>query len=192
VLLVGDIVDEDIKPVIDRNLGETLKKLRAKFGVFAVPGNHEFIGKIDKSVNYLEQHGITVLRDSVIKIDDGFYLVGRDDVSGAHFNHFKRKSLADILEKTNRNLPIIVMDHQPVALEESEKEGVDLHLSGHTHHAQLLPLNLITQAMYKISRGYARFGNTHFYVSSGYGTWGPPVRIGNTPEIVEIRLIFTR
>lgn len=190
ILLVGDILDEDIKPVIDRNHGEILKKLRTKYGIYAVPGNHEFIGDIRKSAKYLEEHGIIVLRDSVLEIDDGFYLIGREDISGARFNGTKRKSLDELKQKIDIDLPTILMDHQPVALDESERAGVDLHLSGHTHHAQLWPLNFITKAMYKISWGYEKFGGTHFYVSSGYGTWGPPVRIGNTPEIVVFEVKF--
>jgi predicted MPP superfamily phosphohydrolase len=46
--------------------------------------------------------------------------------------------------------------------------------------------------MYEISRGYKKIGNTHFYVSNGFGTWGPPVRIGNSPEIVFLNLKFSK
>ncbi|HDP79767.1 MAG TPA: metallophosphoesterase, partial [Spirochaetes bacterium] len=44
VLLAGDIVDEDLKPVIEQNIGETLKNIRTRDGVYAVTGNHEYIG----------------------------------------------------------------------------------------------------------------------------------------------------
>ena len=83
-----------------------------------------------------------------------------------------------------------MMDHQPYELDEVVKAGVDVQFSGHTHHGQLWPLNYITEAIYEVSQGYLRKGNTHFYVSNGYGSWGPPVRIGNRPEVVEVTLKF--
>jgi hypothetical protein len=82
------------------------------------------------------------------------------------------------------------MDHQPFHLEEGEKNGADLQISGHTHHGQLWPLNFITGRVYELDWGNKRKGETHIYVSCGYGSWGPPVRIGNRPEIVHIRLRF--
>ncbi len=82
------------------------------------------------------------------------------------------------------------MDHQPVKLAEAEKNGADLQLSGHTHHGQLWPFNFITKKVYELSRGYKLNGGTHYYVSCGAGTWGPPVRTGNKPEILLIELEF--
>ena len=43
VLLVGDIVDEDLAPVIRQNLGESLRNIKSRFGVFAITGNHEYM-----------------------------------------------------------------------------------------------------------------------------------------------------
>ena len=85
---------------------------------------------------------------------------------------------------------MILLDHQPFQLEEGAQAGVDLQLSGHTHHGQLWPFNYITDKVYENSWGYLAKGNTHIYVSSGIGTWGPPVRLGNRPEIVELTLVF--
>jgi len=51
-------------------------------------------------------------------------------------------------------------------------------------------LNYITKAVFELSWGYLKKGNTHFYVSSGFGSWGPPVRIGNSPEVVVFNLKF--
>jgi predicted MPP superfamily phosphohydrolase len=76
-------------------------------------------------------------------------------------------------------------------LEEASSNRIDLQISGHTHNGQLWPFNYLTEAIYEVSRGYKKKGDTHFYVSSGVGTWGPPVRTGNRPEIVNIRLNFT-
>ena len=82
------------------------------------------------------------------------------------------------------------MDHQPVKLEEAENNGIDLQLSGHTHHGQLWPFNFITKKIYEVSMGYKQKGDTHYYISPGVGTWGPPVRTGNKPEIIQFTLNF--
>lgn len=192
ILLPGDIVDEDLAPVIRENLGEALLNLKAKFGVYAVTGNHEFIGGVEPSVNYLQQHGVVVLRDSVMKINDSLYIVGRDDRSVGQFAGRQRKNLPELMRLVDQELPVILMDHQPFGLREAEENSVDLQLSGHTHHGQLWPLNFITKAMYENSWGYLKKKNTHVYVSCGAGTWGPPVRLGSRPEIVQISLTFRK
>lgn len=191
VLLPGDIVDEDLGPVIKQNLGETLRKIRSKFGVVGITGNHEYIGGVEEAYRYLIAHNIIVLRDSVIKINDSLYVVGREDLSVRQFTGKRRKPLDEIMTGVDKTLPVILMDHQPFRLEDAVQNGVDLQLSGHTHHGQLWPFNFISKKVYEVSWGYKKKGDTHIYVSCGVGTWGPPVRIGNTPEIVNIRLTFS-
>jgi predicted MPP superfamily phosphohydrolase len=189
VLLVGDVVDEDLGPVLKRDLGATLKTLRPPLGVFAVTGNHEYIGGVEKACQYLTDHGVTVLRDTVVEVG-GVALVGREDRSALRFMKLERKPLADLVRDLDRRLPLIVMDHQPFELEEAADLGVALQLSGHTHHGQLWPVNFITGAIYELDWGYLKKGDTHFYISCGAGTWGPPVRTSSRPEIVSIRLRF--
>ena len=191
VLFAGDIVDEDLAPVISYNLGEAMSKINARLGVYGITGNHEFIGGIGPSTKYLEEHGIKMIRDTSILVDDQFYLVGRDDRDGHRFAGKQRKELAEVMEGVDLAYPVIALDHQPFALDKAAALGVDLQLSGHTHHGQLWPLNYITKAIFEVSWGYKKIGNSHFYVSSGYGTWGPPLRFGNRPEIVLINLRLT-
>lgn len=190
VLLAGDVVDEDIKPVIKYNLGEILKQIKYRIGVFAITGNHEYIGGAEPAVKYLADHGLSEIRDSYFFIDNSFYIIGREDRSARSFGGRKRKELSEIMEGVDKSLPLILMDHQPVKLNEAEEAGIDLQVSGHTHHGQLWPFNFITKRVYELSMGYMKKGNTHYYVSCGAGTWGPPVRTGNRPEIVEIHLKF--
>jgi predicted MPP superfamily phosphohydrolase len=190
VLLPGDIVDEDLGPVIDQNLGETLRSIRAKLGVYAITGNHEYIGGADAACAYLTEHGITMLRDSVAHLGNGVTLVGREDRSSRQFGGARRKELDALMAGVDTTSPVILMDHQPFRLEEGAGKGVDLQLSGHTHHGQIWPLNYVTGAVYELSRGYVRKGSTHVIVSNGVGTWGPPVRLGNRPEILLLRLHF--
>ncbi|HWI54984.1 MAG TPA: metallophosphoesterase, partial [Desulfobacteria bacterium] len=123
-------------------------------------------------------------------VADSFYIVGRDDKSGSRFTGHKRKNLQDIISAVDRSLPVIVMDHQPTNLGETERAGVDLQVSGHTHRGQLFPNHLITRRIYEVDYGYLRKGNLNVIVSSGYGTWGPPIRVGSVAEIVDINVEF--
>jgi predicted MPP superfamily phosphohydrolase len=190
VLLPGDIVDEDLGPVIRENLGESLRSIRSKYGVLAITGNHEYIGGAQAACDYLAAHGVKVLRDEVFRLDCGVFVVGREDRSITQFAGKKRKALDVLMAEVDRKRPVILLDHQPFHLEEAASNGVDLQLSGHTHHGQLWPINYITGAIYEVSRGYRQIGQTHVYVSSGVGTWGPPVRTTSRPEIVHITLTF--
>ena len=72
----------------------------------------------------------------------------------------------------------------------SERAGVDLQLSGHTHAGQLFPIQFMTRRIFEDDWGLLRKGNFQLIVSSGYGTWGPPIRLGNTPEVVDIMIKF--
>jgi len=190
VLIAGDVFDEDISIISNDSIGEVFKSIRSEYGVFFIPGNHEYYGDIEKAVKYLSSQNIVVLRDSVVCINNSFYLAGRDDKEFKRFSGRSRKTIDSLLQGLDKTLPVILMDHQPFKLNESVLNGVDLQISGHTHHGQLFPANIITGWIYEISHGYKKSGDTHFYVSSGAGTWGPPVRIGSTPEIVNITIDF--
>jgi len=186
VLLVGDIFDNSPAPVVKQRMNEDLKKITASMGVYAIPGNHEYISRdVNGIVEYLRSGNICVLRDSVALIDGSFYIVGRDD----RMNH-NRKSLSQLTDGIDRSKPIIMLDHQPYHLEEAEENGIDLQISGHTHAGQFFPISLIVRKMYENSHGYSSRGNTHYYVSSGLGLWGPQYRIGTQSELVVIRLKY--
>ncbi len=190
ILLAGDIVDEDIKPVISQNLGKNLLNLKAPLGIYGVTGNHEYIGGAEDAVKYLEEHGVKILRDTSTLINNSFYVVGREDRDKTNYTGITRKQPKELTTYLEKDKPIILLDHQPYHLEEAQQAGVDLQISGHTHHGQLWPFNYITEKIFEVSSGYKKKGDAHFYVSNGYGTWGPPVRLGNRPEIMEFTLTF--
>jgi|SRR5680860_78891 len=191
ILFAGDVFDENIESSNKQQISDNFRKLSAPYGVFAVLGNHEYIGgNAKEAVDYLGEAGVKVLRDSSLEIAGGFYLIGRDDRSGARFNGVPRQDLKSIMQGVDRSLPIILMDHQPSQLEEPVEQGVDLQLSGHTHAGQLFPIQFITRRIFEDDWGLLRKGNFQLIVSSGYGTWGPPIRLGNTPEVVDIMINF--
>jgi len=156
--------------------------------VFAVTGNHEYIGGVEEACAYLTAHNVVMLRDQAVKVNGSFFLVGREDRSANRNKSRQRKSLEELMRNVDRRYPVILMDHQPFRLEDAVNQGIDLQLSGHTHHGQLWPISYIIQAIYQVGWGYRKIAGTHIYVSNGVGTWGPPIRIGNRPEILNIRL----
>ena len=193
VLFAGDVFDETIESSEKQQIANTFSKLSAPYGVFAVLGNHEYIGgNAEEAIKYLGVAGVKVLRDSSQEIAGSFYLVGRDDLSSERVNGVKRQSLKTLLQGVDRSLPIILMDHQPSQLVEPVEQGIDLQLSGHTHAGQLFPIRFLTSRIFEDDWGLLRKGNFQLIVSSGYGTWGPPVRLGNTPEVVDIMIKFNQ
>ncbi|MDR1835199.1 MAG: metallophosphoesterase [Fusobacteriaceae bacterium] len=189
VLIPGDVVDRGVEPVIKENMGEEFERIQSVYGVFACAGNHEYFGSVEKASAYLNAHNVTVLRDSAVKVADAFYVIGREDRSAPR-RGLARKGLKELMDGMETKLPVIVLDHQPYDLGDTAAVGADVQFSGHTHYGQFWPVNHIVKAIYEVAWGYKKIGNTHFYVTNGVGTWGPPVRVGNRPEIVHIRLNF--
>jgi hypothetical protein len=105
-----------------------------------------------------------------------------------HSQGIGRKPLEQLLAETDTTAPVILLDHQPYDLSALASTPVDMQLSGHTHNGQIWPLNLITDRMFELSHGYRVFGKAHVIVSSGFGIWGPRMRIGTRPEILSITL----
>ena len=189
ILLPGDIIDDDPNPFIDKQFGKILKELHAPLGVYGVLGNHEYYGgKIPTFTEEMDKINIHILQDEIVKVEDSFYLVGRKDKTDK-----KRYSIEELLNSNeiDRNLPIIMMDHQPQELEQAMKNGVDLILSGHTHRGQMAPNHLFTKKLFELDWGYKQKNQLHAFVSSGYGFWGPPIRIGSRSEILVIDIRFS-
>ncbi|MBU3072816.1 metallophosphoesterase [Clostridium estertheticum] len=193
VLIPGDIIDSSLEPFVKQNMSDNFKRLKSKYGVYACLGNHDEMGRsVEDVVKTFNACGINVLRDKAIFINNSFYVIGRDDISQETQTKIKRKDLSDIIKDLDKSRPLILMDHQPRDFADTQKNEIDLQVSGHTHRGQLFPANLITNLIFEIDYGYLKKNNSNFIVSSGYGTWGPPIRIGSRSEIVEINLNFKK
>jgi len=189
VLLVGDVFDQDMDDNLRGSLVGNIREMVCPMGVFAAMGNHDYYSGLSKAIATLQEAGVTVLQDTAITIERSFVLAGRKDLTALRMGGSRAK-LRDILSFTDRSLPCILMDHQPFHLEEAEINGVDLQLSGHTHHGQFFPLNLLYRWIYERSWGYLKKGETQIIVSCGAGTWGPPVRTNSRSEVLKIRVRF--
>ncbi|XEC95412.1 metallophosphoesterase [Paenibacillus tarimensis] len=193
ILLPGDIIDDDIKPFVKQNMAETIGGLQAPHGVYAVLGNHEYMGgHVKEFAERLREAGVDVLFDESVRIGDALYVIGRKDKSAEspRFGGTGRKPLAELLEEVDPAYPLILMDHQPYHLKQAAEAGIDISLSGHTHRGQLTPNHWITRRLFELDWGYKQFGRLHAFVSSGYGMWGPPLRIGSRAEIIELTVHF--
>lgn len=188
VWLVGDIVDESVYRAEEEKLAEEFSRLKAPYGVYAVTGNHEYYAGVDEVAEYLRRGGVRLLRDEAVVVNDAILLVGRNDRRGSYFGE-NRLPLKEILREAPP-LPIFVLDHTPLDLDEAKEGGVTMQISGHTHNGQLFPFNLITSLIFEKSWGLLQKGNTIYYISCGFGTWGPPARLGSVPEIVFLTLKF--
>ncbi len=179
VFIGGDIYDgvkvnesEIINPFIN---------LHPKFGVYFITGNHEEFSDSKHFLDAISSAGIKILNNEMV-IVDGLQLIGVDDRDSIDATKFE-----SILSGLNidRNKASILLKHQPSQLAEAANAGISFQISGHTHKAQILPLNIFTNLVYKgYDYGLKKMNNMNVYTSSGVGTWGPPMRVGSDAEIV--------
>jgi len=191
VFLLGDIVDGELGPVMRGDLLKYFTIPETADGLYAITGNHEFIGGADRTIPYIESKGIRLLKDEMVILPGGIQVIGRLDRDSRRYYSKERMPLEELMKNTNPKLPVILLDHQPLNLGESQKHDVDLQLSGHTHNGQMWPLNLITRKLYELSYGHLLKGSTHIIVSSGYGLWGPRIRSGSRSEVLLVNVKFS-
>ncbi len=184
MLFGGDITEGNWESKNLITIESTLRKIQTKYGSYGILGNHEFYGKQEKGT-FFKKAGIILLRDTMVRIDNSFYLGGRYD------QHFKqRKTLNEFLKNFSPDLPSILMDHRPTQLHEVSYSPIDVQFSGHTHNGQLFPINLIIHHIYELSWGYRKIRNTQFFVTSGLRLWGPPVKTAGKSEIMLVDVNF--
>lgn len=186
LLYGGDIMEGFSEAEKMERIERLLITIKPAYGVYGVLGNHDRNYRSGTS-SFYSRAGITILKDSVIVSGRSFVLAGRNDSRDE-----KRKSAGDLLRDTPVGLPVIVLDHRPTEMNQLSEAPADVVFSGHTHHGQLFPINLITKKVYELSYGYLKKGDTHFFVSSGIRLWGPPVRTVAKSEILVVDITFNQ
>ncbi|GAF51573.1 metallophosphoesterase [Psychrobacter sp. JCM 18900] len=188
LLMPGDIMDDNTdafnKYHMEQNLAELCNSLPR--GVYATLGNHDLYGHERPISEALQNAGIQLLNDEVLCIEhegQPVWLVGR-------FDNHKRQRVAttDLLAQVDTSQPVILLDHRPSDIDNHSQLPIDLQVSGHTHNGQVFPANFIVNAINRLGYGYEQIGKGHFVVSSGYGFWGIPFRLGSRSEIWLITL----
>jgi predicted MPP superfamily phosphohydrolase len=214
VCLAGDIFNDNYNALSNPERASALfKSLKATYGVYACPGNHDAGKSAGEMVDFLERSGVRLLGDEFDIVNGQTAVIGRLDprpIGG--FEGKRRAPVSELIARsadgtsitlTNKwimpgrpiqmtvsgNMPIIVIDHNPKSIHEYGDE-VDLVLSGHTHRGQLFPVNLMTKLIYTADYGnYQRKpGSPNLIVTSGAGIWSPPMRVGTNCEIVCVSL----
>jgi len=183
LLMPGDIMDDNTDAFNDYSMENNLAELCANlpYGVYATLGNHDLYGHERPISQALRDAGVHLLNDDVFCIEhegQKVWLVGR-------FDNHKRQRVAtiDLLAKVDTSQPVILLDHRPSDIDEHSQLPIDLQVSGHTHNGQVFPANFIVSAINRLGYGYEAIGQGHFVVSSGYGFWGIPFRLGSRSEV---------
>jgi uncharacterized protein len=178
VFITGDLVDGSGK--LSKETFSPLNKLKAS--TYMVMGNHEFYEGENKVISYMVDANVTILRNKTVS-EKGINIVGLDYSTDKEYID---KQLKKIM--VNNSKPTILLNHVPVGYESAEKYGVDLMLSGHTHNGQIFPFTLFAKLFFPKINGMYEIGDMKLYVSSGTGTWGPPMRLGSRNKIVLLHL----
>lgn len=186
VVSIGDLVDMQMDHL--NRLGKLISGIQARYGKYAVLGNHEVLAGVAESRKFIERVGFKLLSNSGVTIDNAVNLIGVDDPAiegGVQQSSVNEPAL---LKQFDNGLFTILLKHQPV-IEQKSRGLFDLQLSGHTHGGQIFPFSLLIHLFYKAPFGLSKQGdNGWLYVSRGTGTWGPPMRVLAKPEITLIRL----
>jgi hypothetical protein len=186
--LTGDLVDGPVEDL--RDVVAPLADLRARHGVFAVTGNHEYYAGADAWIAALTPLGIRYLRNERVVVGANgaqFELAGVEDESGARHGHPEDLHAATAERDPSRAL--VLLAHQPRQVRRARHHGVDLQLSGHTHGGQIWPWHYIVRATQGgLLAGRYQIGATQLYVTRGCGYWGPPVRLLAPLEITRVIL----
>ncbi len=188
VALTGDYVT--LSPSFIWPVARAVGKLRARLGVFAVLGNHDFQVDAEEITRALRAQRIRVLRNAHFALRSRssiLWILGVDDL------WWGANDLAAAMHSVPPRDLKILLCHNPIGIREAADHGVDLVLSGHTHGGQVrLPVVGSVYGRSKLGErfveGWNRLNGTQIYVSRGIGKVLVPMRLGCPPEIACLRL----
>jgi uncharacterized protein len=183
----GDLVDAQINHL--PGLRELLQEIHAKYGKFAITGNHEYYAGLDTALEFTRQSGFTMLRGESKDIGP-IVIAGVDDRAAVQTKTGTPKADREALAGTDRSRKFILfLKHQPHP--DADAIGMyDLMLSGHTHKGQIWPFTYFSRRAHPLHAGRYDIGKGSIvYTSRGTGTWGPPIRFLSPPEVTVIELV---
>jgi len=185
--VTGDLITHGSSHVAD--VAAALGGLRARDGVFACMGNHDYFTDGEDFVRELTENGLTVLRNRGVVLERSgaqLYVAGVDDTWTAR--HDVARALAD----RPLGAPTVLLAHDPNLFPEAIARDVELTLSGHTHGGQLAVPGVrrlsLARFITEFTAGLYRRGRSWLYVNRGAGTTGPPVRLGAPAELAVLTL----
>jgi hypothetical protein len=190
VIMGGDLIDAPLEQLEACGVAAELRKLEAPLGVYGIFGNHEYIVGEEAAEKVFGAVGMIEIRDTAFVLDSTISILARDDLAKLRTTGVTRAPLEELLLRLDRRYPTLLLDHQPFGLEKTAEAGIDFQLSGHTHNGQLFPGNLIAALAYRVAHGVEKIGETTVIVSSGVGSWGPPIKVGARSEIIVLTITF--
>jgi predicted MPP superfamily phosphohydrolase len=187
IVIGGDMVDGSV-PALAAEVAP-LQQLRAKDGVIFVLGNHEYLSGAEAWIDHVQSYGWHVLRNerlSLPRLD----VIGLDEAPPLNIRTLLLRRLGSVSSSFpggpndgRQTRPTLLIAHEPAAFIDACRAGVDVALAGHTHGGQIFPFGIVDWMQHGYLAGPYRCGNTHLYVSSGAGFWGPPMRLGTHGEV---------
>ncbi|MHC4787903.1 MAG: metallophosphoesterase [Planctomycetota bacterium] len=185
---LGDLVDAEMGGLDEQS--EILADIPAPLGKYAVTGNHEYYAGLSQALRFTRRAGFTVLSNETAVLRPGLTLAGVDDET-ARSRYFGEGDWDE--QEVLRSAPpgdfVLFLKHRPLVQAESVPL-MDLQLSGHTHRGQIFPFTLFVAAYYEYGHGLVEVASgRHLYTSRGTGTWGPPMRFLNPPEVTVIDIV---
>lgn len=193
VILDGDITDENTTLEGIEECFQALGSIDSTYGIFYIFGNHDKSRyrpnphyTVAQLTDAISANEITILTDEIYNINDDLTLIARDDAAMA-LNGGKRKNVQQLLAGVDKSRFLLLLDHQPLELEENSRLGIDLQLSGHTHSGQIWPIGIFNE-LSGMNYGHDQMGDFQVIVTSGMGGWGYPVRTQGRSEYVIVEL----
>ena len=188
IVLAGDFVDGTVTACGAELL--PLRELSARYGVYGVPGNHEYYSGYDEWAEYLDTLGIELLENEHRLLPNKVVLGGVTDSAAARFG-LETPDIGRTFEGVPEAIFRILAAHRPELAAEAAARGVDLMLSGHTHGGMIVGMDRFIAGFNRgVVSGLYRIGTMTLYVTNGAGIWnGFPIRIGVPAEIALIHLV---
>lgn len=189
VAITGDLVDGSVLQL--RPHVEPLSELRPKHKSYFVTGNHEYYSGGPLWEAEVARLGVKVLHNEhevLTRAGAQLIIAGVTDHEAGQFgeSHACRPDVA--FANAPQNAPRILLAHQPRTARRAAPFKVDLQLSGHTHGGQFFPWMFFVRLQQPAVSGLKTVHGVPVYTSRGTGYWGPPLRLGPSPEITEITL----
>ena len=190
IALTGDLVDGTVSNLLDYI--DPLSDLDAPYGKYFVTGNHEYYSGVHQWVEQIKKMGYKVLNNEhtlIEKEGEKILLAGVTDFESIALDPLNASDPLKAKEGAPETSYKILLAHQPRSIFNASEAGFDLQLSGHTHGGQFFPWNFVIRLQQPFLKGTHRYKETDLYICTGAGYWGPPLRVGSSPQISLIRLL---
>ena len=206
VLIAGDVFTSSYRGLKNpAPYAEALRGIRAKYGVYAVYGNHDVeetlfggfpVSPVSEAFRtpemeaFFRDSGFTVLADEGTLLGEDVQLYGRLDLDKSGDGTSDHLAPAELLASADPEKPILILQHEPKDFRALAEAGADLALCGHTHNGQIFPGNLVIPFFNENAYGYVFVDGLHTLVTAGVGYYGPPLRIGTDSEVMIVTLRY--